>query len=364
MRIIISGGGTGGHIYPAVAIAQKLKRQVEDATIIFVGTKQGLENEILKNYPFPLKHIEVSGFERKLSLGTINSFFKVFKGFKQALEIVKDFKPDIVIGTGGYVCGPVVLAAALSGTKTFIQEQNAIPGVTNKLLGKFVKKIFLGSEAAAKYFTNKNKLIFTGNPIREDITTALRTEGYEKLGLKADKITILVSGGSRGALSINSAMLYVDDVLANKENIQILHVTGDLGYKSIINELSIQAKNADNINMVPYMKEMPLALAVADLAVFRAGAIGLSELAARGVPSILVPYPYATANHQEHNARAFEEQNAAIVIKDKDLTGEKLYQTILSLIEDKEKLDMMAKQAKLLGRPNATEKIVENILKV
>lgn len=362
MRIIISGGGTGGHIYPAVAIAQELNKRYKDAEIIFVGTKQGLENDILKNYPFELKHINVSGFVRKISVDSVKSFLQVFKGFKEALDIVRAFKPDLVIGTGGYVCGPVVLAGYLLGAKTFIQEQNAVPGITNKILGKFVKKIFLGSPEAAKYFSQKNKLVFTGNPIREDILNATRTEGYEMLNLDPNKKTILVSGGSRGALSINTAMLYVDDALANRDDVQIVHVTGDLGYAKINDDLSQKARDASNIHVVPYMKDMPMALAVADLAVFRAGAIGLSELAACGIPAILIPYPYATANHQEHNAEAFAKKNAAIVIKDKELTGERLYNTILSLIDDKEKLEQMSVATKTIGRANATENIVESIV--
>lgn len=361
MRVVISGGGTGGHIYPALAIADQLRLQCPDIEIVFVGTSNGLENSILKDYDYELLYIDVSGFKRSFSMDTFTSAKKAIRGLSQARGIIKKLKPSVVIGTGGYVCGPVVLAAFLSGVKTCIQEQNAVPGVTNRILGKFANRIFLGSEAATKCFS-KNKVFVEGNPIRADVMEAKRSLAQKVLGLDPEKLTLLVSGGSRGALSINNAMLYVNEQLAGSDNIQIIHVTGTDGYQGVLNELPGKVKEAGNIKLFSYMQDMPLALAAADLAVFRAGALGLAELAARGVPSILVPYPYATANHQEHNARYFEKENAAIVVRDKELAGENLCCLIKILTEDRERLSAMSKAASTIGRPDAAENIAKNIL--
>ncbi len=361
MRIIISGGGTGGHIYPALAIAQEFQQAVPGAEIIFIGTEKGLENKILANYDYQFYHIEVSGFSRKLSKETLASARKAFKGLRQAVTLVKKIKPDLVIGTGGYVCGPVVLAAALCGIKTCIQEQNAVPGVTNKILAKFADRIFLGSPAAAVFFKN-SKTVVSGNPIRQEILGASREAAFASLALAPGKMTILVSGGSRGALSINNAMSYVNGKLGLRDDVQVVHITGQDTYAAVMDALPDSAKEADNIKIIPYMDDMAAALAAADLAVFRAGALGLAELAACGIPSVLVPYPYAAENHQEHNARAFEKEGAAIVVRDRELSGEGLLGLLEILLADKERLSNMAACAKMLGKSDAAQVIVENIL--
>ncbi|MDR3349234.1 MAG: undecaprenyldiphospho-muramoylpentapeptide beta-N-acetylglucosaminyltransferase [Acidaminococcales bacterium] len=362
MRVIISGGGTGGHIYPALAIAEQLRESASQIRIFFVGSKDGLENSILANYDYEFLPIEVSGFSRKLSGETVRSVRRALTGLRQAWKIIKKIKPAIVIGTGGYVCGPVVLAAWLSGVKTCIQEQNAVPGVTNRILSNFANKIFLGNPAAGKYFARKKSVSVTGNPIRSDIITVDRHSAQKKLGLNQGITTILVSGGSRGAMSINNAMLNVHERLCRCPDVQVLHITGESGYESVVAELSQSAREAKNIKIVPYMDEMPLALAAADLAVFRAGALGMSELAARGIPSILIPYPYATDNHQECNARSFERENAAILVRDRELTGDSLYSLIDILLKDKNRLSGMADAVKKLGRPDAAKKIAADIL--
>jgi UDP-N-acetylglucosamine--N-acetylmuramyl-(pentapeptide) pyrophosphoryl-undecaprenol N-acetylglucosamine transferase len=250
----------------------------------------------------------------------------------------------------------------MSGVKTCIQEQNAMPGVTNRILSKFANRIFLGSPAAGKYFSQKKHVCVTGNPIRSDIMAVDRYSALKKLGLAPGKTTIIVSGGSRGAMSINNAMLNVHERICRQPEVQLLHITGESGYESVIAELSQSAREAKNIKITPYMSQMPLALAVADLAVFRAGAIGMSELAARGVPSILIPYPHATNNHQECNARVFERENAAILVRDRELTGESLYSLIDILLKDKKRLSGMAAAVKKLGKPDAAKTIADDIL--
>lgn len=362
MKVILSGGGTGGHIYPALTIADQIKKLAPSAEIIFIGTEHGLEKDIVPRYGYPLKFIEVAGFRRSLSFDTLRSAVKLFQGLHDAYSIIKQEKPDLVIGTGGYVCGPVVLMAALKGIPTCIQEQNAMPGVTNKILAHYVKKIFLGYKEAEKYFSGKTAKVFTGNPIRTEILSYTKEAAIKELGLDKDKKTVLVSGGSRGARSINNAMLEAETALAGRHDVQVLHVTGDVNYEEYLQKMQKQGIEGDNIIVKPYLHNMPAALAAADMAVFRAGAIGLAELMAKGIPSVLVPYPYATANHQEFNARAVETCGAAKVVLDKELTGENLLEIIEHLLVHSEELKKMQQAAKGLGRPQAAETIARQAL--
>ncbi len=365
VKVILSGGGTGGHIYPALTIADQIKKIRPEAEIIFVGTQQGLEKDIIPRYGYPLKFIEVAGFKRSLSLDTLRSFYKMFKGLWDAWGIIREEHPDLVIGTGGYVCGPIVWVAAKYGIPTCIQEQNAMPGVTNKILAGSVKKVFLGYKEAEKYFAGKSaKMEYTGNPIRAEILACDKDRAYEELGLSPKKKTILVSGGSRGARSINAAMQDVELALSGREEIQILHATGDVNYEKYMEELRKKGTVGENIVIKPYLHNMPQALAVADLAVFRAGAIGLAELMAKGVPSILVPYPFATANHQEYNANAVQSKGAAKVILDKELTGDRILEIVENLLLHENELKEMSVAAKKLGRPEAAENIAKQALEL
>lgn len=362
MRVILSGGGTGGHIYPALTIIRAIEKAEKSCEVLFVGTQKGLEADIIPKEGYNFSTIDVRGFERRLTFQNLATIFKTVGSVWESQTIIRKFKPDIVIGTGGYVCGPVLLAASILGIPTLIQEQNVIPGVTNKILARFVKKIALGYDDAAKYFNNKDKVIYTGNPIRSEVMSAVREEGIKALGLDASKKTILVSGGSRGAHSINQAMINVHQFFAGRKDVQLLHVTGKNEYNGIVGNLQqcgINIASAGNISIKPYLYDMPYALAVADLAIFRAGAIGLAELTARGIPSILIPYPYAAENHQEFNAMIMKTHGAADVIRDKDLTGEKLLATVNGLIDDNSTLSSMALASKRLGRPEAADDIAQ-----
>lgn len=362
MKVILSGGGTGGHIYPALTIADQIKKLCPEAEISFVGTQQGLEKDIIPRYGYPLKFIEVAGFKRSLSLDTLRSVGKLFEGLYDAWQIIKKERPDLVIGTGGYVCGPIVFMAAMYGIPCCIQEQNAMPGVTNKILSRYVRKVFLGYKEAGKYFPGKAELVYTGNPIRTEILQHEKLAAIKELGLDPNKKTILVSGGSRGALSINTAMLEAELALSGRQEVQVLHATGDVNYEKYMQEVKKRGGVGDNIVIKPYLHNMPVALAVADLAVFRAGAIGLAELMAKGVPSVLVPYPYATANHQEFNARAVEAKGAAKVILDKELNGERILEAIEHLLVHAKELEKMQAAAKSLGKPQAAETIAKQAL--
>lgn len=362
MRIIISGGGTGGHIYPAITIAREIAKLADNCEILFVGTKQGLEADIIPKEGFNFATIEVRGLERKLSWKNVQTLFATVGSVWKSIQIIRDFKPDVVIGTGGYVCGPVLLAASLLKIPSMIQEQNVIPGITNKILARFVDKIAIGYKEAQAYFREykPEQIVFTGNPIRPEVMSATREEGQAALGLSPDKLTLLVVGGSRGARSINNAMLGVYKHFNGHARIQILHVTGQNEYNSIVDhckQAGIELSGDGNIIIKPYLYNMPLALAAADLAIFRAGAVGLAELTARGIPAILVPYPYAAENHQEFNAKALEKQGAACVIKDKELSSAFLIDTIEKLIGNPETLSDMANKSRELGRPQAAETI-------
>lgn len=362
MKVVISGGGTGGHIYPAITIANQIKLMKPEAEITFVGTEHGLEKNIVPRYGYPLEFITVAGFERHLGLGTLVSAGKLLVGLKDARALLKKLKPDLVIGTGGYVCGPVLFWAAQMGIPTCVQEQNAMPGMTNKILSHFVKAICLGYQEGAKYFTGNARKFFTGNPVRQEILQDDRAEGISKFALDPHKKTLLVFGGSRGARSINNAMLQVEKALAGRSDVQVLHATGELDYEKYMQQLAPEVLSADNIKVLPYIHEMPLALSATDIAVSRAGAIGLAELLVKGIPTILIPYPYATANHQEYNARAVESAGAAEVILDKELTGDVLREKIERLLTQSQMLEDMHRAAQKLSKPEAAQVIAETAL--
>ena len=362
MRFVIAGGGTGGHIYPALAIARALERQDATATILFVGTGHGLESELVPHAGYPLQTIHLYGFQRRISWRNFQNVFWTVRSLWEVRKILRAFRPDAVIGTGGYVCGPVVWSAASAGIPTLIQEQNAFPGVTNRILSRVVDVAAVGyPEAAPKFAGHKARVVVTGNPVREDLLQETREESCRHFGLRPELPVLLITGGSQGARSINQAALAVHRRWAGKKEVQILHITGQTDYNNIIHTLQAEGLpiydgEAGRI-VVPYLHEMPKALAAARLVVSRAGAIGLAELTLRGIPAILIPYPFASENHQEINARALEKNGAAVVIRDSELTGELLTATVEKLIADSEKLRSMAAAAAAMGTPRAADEI-------
>ncbi|MBQ6298734.1 MAG: undecaprenyldiphospho-muramoylpentapeptide beta-N-acetylglucosaminyltransferase [Selenomonadaceae bacterium] len=362
MKIIVSGGGTGGHIYPALTLIDAIKNKRPDAEFLYVGTEKGLEADIVPKAGINFTALKLEGgLERRFTLENISRAANAIWSIKSAGDIVKNFKPSVVVGTGGYVCGPILLAASLMKVPTLIQEQNAVAGVTNKILSKFVKKIAVGTKDAIKNFP-ANKTVYTGNPIRQEVLAAKKSDGLKEFSFTDDKPIILISGGSRGARSINNAMIDVLKSAAQKNSAQFLHVTGKGEFNSVVEKLS--DLDAPNIRIVPYLYNMPTAMAMADLAIFRAGATGLAELTARGIPSILIPYPYAAENHQEFNARSLVEAGAARMILNKDLTAEILIKNLDELLVSPEKLKSMAQASLSLGKPNAADEIADLILKL
>ncbi len=364
MRIILTGGGTGGHIYPALAVAERLQHLHPDCEILYVGTERGLENEIVPKRNLPFRTIHAEGLPRKLSPALLKAVKKAADGCMEAGKIVKEFQPDLVIGTGGYVCGPVVLAAKLQGVPTMIHEQNAFPGITNKLLARFVDRIMVNFEESREYFVHKDRIVVTGLPVRQEVLAAEKMEGLQYFDFSADKTTLLVTGGSRGARSLNRAMVDAYSELIKHPDLQIIHLTGRLDYNDTmksIAEKGIDIASYPQIVIKPYLDEMQHGLAAADFCVGRAGATFLAEVTACGLPCILIPYPYAAENHQEYNAKALVDQDAAYMVLDKDLTGNLLCEHILALYKDSEKRKHMTAQSQAIGKRDALDQIVQLI---
>lgn len=359
MRVIIAGGGTAGHINPGIAIAKYIKQKSQDADIIFIGTKKGLETRLVEREGFELKLIKVRGFKRKLSLDTFAAIKEMFSSVFEARKIIKAFKPDIVIGTGGYVCGPVLFAASRMKIPTLIHESNAFPGVTNKLLSHFVNIVAISFKESKKYFKNGSNVIHTGNPIRDELLLAERSSSRMKLGINADVPLVVIMGGSRGAENINHAVVEMLQKYYKSSDFDIIFATGEAQFEKIKSEMVNHDES--HVRILPYIYNSAETYSAADLIVCRGGAITMSEITAMGVPAIIIPSPFVTANHQEYNARALETQGAAVVILEKDLNANMLYNQITDMVEDKEQLGKMARNSKKIGITNASEKIYFSI---
>lgn len=357
-RVILSGGGTGGHIYPAITIARELSK-LEEVEFLFVGTPNGMESRIIPQEGFPFASLEAAGLKRRLTFENVKILAKTAGSLFKARKILKEFHPDVVIGTGGYVCGPILLAAALSHIPTLIQEQNVIPGVTNKILSRFVDRIALGYEAAKPRFPHPEKCIYTGNPIRPDIIAAKREEARKALGIAPETFMVLITGGSRGARTINTSMVRVHRHFKDAKNCLLYHVTGSLEYDKVVKALGADEEGwfGKSSRIIRYEYHMPQALAAADLIICRAGAISLAELAVRALPSILIPYPYAAEDHQTFNARVFVAAGAAKMIVDKYVTDKELIQDITDLQEHRSLLQEMSQAAASLGKAQAGQDI-------
>lgn len=364
LRVVLTGGGTGGHIYPAVAVGRRLLEVAPQAKIYYIGTARGLEKELVPKEGWPFYTVEAAGLTRQVSLAAVKALLTTGKGYLQARRVLKKLKPDLVLGTGGYVCGPVVLAAAHLGLPTVIHEQNAYPGLTNRLLARVADRVCLTFPQSARYFPAGSKMVETGLPIRPQILAATREEGLRALALP-DGFRVLVVGGSQGARSINQAMLEVYDRLKDRRDVHWLHVTGPASYEEYRQELA--ARGIDpvaygNITLVPYVYQMEYALSVADLVIGRAGASFLAEITAKGLPAILIPYPFAAENHQEFNARAVAEKGGAVLVKEKDLSGAILAEHVRNLADRPEERARMAAGARALGKPDAADRIIAEVL--
>ncbi len=357
MRVLLSGGGTGGHINPGIAIARYLKEKDSQTEILFVGTHKGLEGDLIPKAGFEITFIEVEGFRRKLSLQTLGTVKKMFKGYAQSRKILKEFQPDIVIGTGGYVCGPVLYAACRMGIKTLVHEQNVIPGVTVKMLSKMVDGVLTSFPETNQYI--KGNLILTGNPISPELFTYERESARKHLGFDSRPL-ILTYGGSLGARRINQTVGEMIRNTAQKGDYQILYATGKREYDLVLEEM--KGHTYENVRIEPYLYRMGECMAAADLVISRSGAMTVSELSAIGKPAILIPSPNVAHNHQEYNARALEQKGGAVVLTEDQLSAETLYETVLNILNDSETQKKMAEQSRIAGIRDATETIYQAVL--
>ena len=362
MKVIMAGGGTGGHIYPAVAIADKIKRKNPEAEILFVGTEKGMERELVPQSGYPIRFITVSGIHRKQIWKNIKTVADLMKGDREARQIIKDFAPDAVIGTGGYVCGPVVREAHKLGIPTYIHEQNAFPGVTNKLLEKYVDKVFVSFPEAKEYFKHPEKMVVTGNPIRKSFLVGSAVNYRERLGISDRDFVILCFGGSRGAGKINSTMKSVAAAVSGMEDVRLFFITGRIYFDKIRKELAECGVAADgNVTLLPYADNMHEYLFSSDLVVSRSGALTVAEITACGKAAVLIPSPNVTGNHQYFNAKVVADKGGAVLIEEKDLTEEKLVATILRLKNNKQALNNMAKASASVGKLDAADVIYDNL---
>lgn len=364
MRLLVSGGGTGGHIYPALALIESLKKKDPTAEVLYVGTTRGLETRIVPAAGIPLKTLKIQGFKRSLSLENLKTVCLFLKSVHESKRIIKEFKPDVVIGTGGYVCGAVVYAASKLKIPTMIHEQNSVAGVTNKFLSHFVDKIGICFEDAASQFPEK-KVILTGNPRAQQVALMKKTGRlYSEYGLEKNKKTVLIFGGSQGARRINEASTAA--ISAWKQaDYQVLFVSGQGHYEKIMAKLA-DKKLPENVHIVPYIADMPAILPEVDLIVGRAGATSLAEITALGLPAILIPSPYVTNDHQTKNAQSLVTRQAAVMIKESELDETSLVAAINKLMTDDKERMQMAANCKQMGMPNAADKllaVLESLIK-
>lgn len=369
MKIIFAGGGTAGHINPALAIAGFVKQQQPDAEILYIGCKGGMEERLVPQAGYEFRGIIVQGFRRKLTpkglAENVVTVKKAISAEKDAKEIIKEFKPDICVGTGGYVSGPVIRAAAKLGIPTVIHEQNAFPGITNKMLAKKADRVMLAMPAAKKHFKQGCRFVETGNPVRGEILTVRKEEARKELGLD-ERPVILSFGGSLGAKIINESIADIIARSAKDGKYQHIHAYGQYGkwFPDLLKEKGADLENAKNLDIREYINNMPTCLAAADLVVARAGAITLSEIQVKGKPSVLIPSPNVAENHQFHNAMALVEKNAAVMIEEKDLTPEKLTEEIDKLASDPERLKEYSDNAGKMAVNDAARRIYDVILSV
>lgn len=365
LRVLMSGGGTGGHIYPAVAIAQEIALHYPNAEFLFIGANGKMEMEKVPQAGFKIKGLDIVGFNRENLLSNLKLPLKVLKSLRDAKHIIKGFKPNFAVGTGGFASGPALYAASQLGIPIYIQEQNAYAGMTNKLLSKKAKAIYTAYPSVEGF--PKNKIKFLGNPIRETVISGLidHISAKEKLGLDKDKITILSVGGSLGSRTLNNAWIsHLDQILKN--DFQLVWQTGKQEYDKIKNSEKVNGllkSGKDHIILKEFISDMALHYSAADIIVSRAGAIAISELAVAKKPVILVPFPFAAEDHQTKNAMNLVEKNAALMVKDDEINT-KFWSQLLNLCNDKELRSKMSTNLDYFAKPKATQEIVDDIMKL
>lgn len=361
LRVIISGGGTGGHIFPAISIANEIRSKRPDAEILFVGAEGRMEMQRVPAAGYEIKGLPIAGFDRKRLWRNFGVLLKIWKSKRIARRIVSNFSPHVAVGVGGYASGPTLSVCEDLGIPTLLQEQNSYAGITNKLLAKRAKQICVAYEGMERFFP-KERILLTGNPVRQALLSSSlhRSEAFRSLGLDEGKRTILIIGGSLGARTLNEAVLSHLATIAATEDVQILWQTGKFYAAEIAQRLQ-QTTCPSNLIVTEFVSDMAAAYAVADLVVSRAGASSISELCLLGKPSILVPSPNVAEDHQTHNAMALVKQEAAMLVKDAEALTQ-LLPTAIQLVRNTSRLQEIGKQAIKLGKPNAASDIADAVI--
>ena len=369
MRAIIAAAGTAGHINPGIAIANKIKEKEEDSEIIFIGTTRGLENDLVQRAGYKLKTINAYGLSKKISAENIKKLYKTYKGIGEADKIIKDFEPDIVIGTGGYICGPVVMAANKNKIPVILHESNAFPGKAVKMLAKKSETVLISFENAKPRIKNAKKIVYTGTPVKikkKNYNINEKAKIIGSIGLNETKPIILIFGGSQGAQKINEAITGIILEKLNKKY-QIIWATGPKQYdiiKQNLEDKNVNINNIENTKIVPYIYNMEEIMNISDVIVARSGAMTITEISNLGKPSILVPLPNVSENHQLYNAKVLENIGAAKIILNEDLDENNLNNTIEDIILNKRKLENMGNKALEIAVDNVEEKIYKEIKEV
>lgn len=356
-RIVITGGGTGGHIYPGIAIAREIDARFPDANLLFIGTADRLEAVLVPREGYPLETITVSFLPRKISPKLMTFLPKLTQGIFQAINILRNFRAQAVVGTGGFVTGPVIIAAYLLRIPTIIVEENSLPGLTTRVLARFATEIHLVFPESVAYFKNREKLFVTGNPVRQKSEIDVQ-QAYKDWGLREDDKTILIIGGSQGAHSINLAM--IDALRYLPENLNIIFQTGVNDYEYV----KEKCRDFINVKVKEFIYDMNAAYQMSDLVICRAGAGTISELASYGVPAIFIPFRYASENHQEYNARSVANAGGGRIIIETELSGKSLAEAIIELLEHPHKLSQMSESIKTLARPDAAKIVVDHLIEL
>lgn len=359
LKILMSGGGTGGHIFPAIAIAQEIQKRFPNAEFLFIGAQNKMEMEKVPQAGFKIEGLNIAGFDRGNKLKNISLPYKVISSLLKVTKIINKFKPDFAIGTGGFASAPALYIASNLGVKTFIQEQNSLPGKTNQFLARKAKAVFTAYPKMEHFFP-KSQTFFLGNPVRESLINNLidTKTAKEKLGLNPEKLCILSVGGSLGSRTLNNGWKDNLEKLENSD-FELIWQTGKLEYQKIKSDVSL-SEVEDQIYLKEFISDMALHYSAADVIVSRAGAIAISELAIAGKPLLLVPFPFAAEDHQTKNALTLVEKNAAKMVKDVEMK-EKFWNTLMKICKDEALRKTMSKNLKDFAKPNATQEIVDEI---
>lgn len=365
MRVVLTGGGTGGHISPALAIAEKLKKGSGKVEILYIGSKDTMEKDIVPAHGFKYVGIDTAPLNKKITKHIFKNLFKLVKGYFQVRKILKSFNPDVVVGTGGYVSGTVVLAAAVKGIPTCIHEQNAIPGMTNKWLSKVVDKVMLSFDEAREHFKPKEKLVFTGLPVMQGFFNQNREEARKKLGIPEDAFLVLSVGGSNGALKFNEYLINSYARLSDVEQMKFVHVTGRRYHPFVLEHIEKgEWSKSDATEILDFTNQMPLYLGAADLIISRAGSATLNEIIAATTPSVIIPSPNVANNHQFHNAKVIDKYGMGVVIEEKDVTLDLIEHTIRDLYASPAKLEIMRKNCSNMDMRQSLDAIAALVIEL